>query len=110
MRIFGKVVDKYDKHDKMHLYGYNVKFDDDFLRAWFKKLGDDYYGSWFWVPAKCVIVFAAEYLTEERNTMGKFRQGDVALKLGIDYNESELHDAMYDVRICRDIYYKVTGE
>ena len=47
--MLGKYVDKYDRKDKFFLVGYNNSpFDNQFLRAWFKQNGDDYFGSWFW--------------------------------------------------------------
>jgi len=43
----GRYVDKFDKKDKFYPAGYNVDFDMNFLRAFFKKSGDKYFGSWF---------------------------------------------------------------
>jgi len=42
-----KYVDRYDRTDKFHNGGYNTKFDMDFLKQYFIKNGDIYFGSWF---------------------------------------------------------------
>lgn len=108
--LFKTFVSPYDKLDKMFLYGYNVKFDDNFLRAWWKKNDDNYYGSWFWTPPHCVMMLAAEYLTKVRHGMPNFKQGTVASTLGIEYDEEGLHSAINDVRITIEIYKKIVGE
>ena len=46
VNIFSKYIDKFDKKDKFHFIGYNSQaFDFPFLRYWFKKCGDIYFGS-----------------------------------------------------------------
>lgn len=45
--ILEKYVDRYDRTDKFHHAGYNTRFDMDFLRQFFIKNGDSYFGSWF---------------------------------------------------------------
>lgn len=39
--------DKFDRNDKYYPAGYNGDFDIRFLSAWFRKCGDNYFGSWF---------------------------------------------------------------
>jgi DNA polymerase-3 subunit epsilon len=107
-KVFSGFVSPYKKHEKMFFLGYNAKFDDEMLRAWFRKLGDNYYGSWFWTPAICVMVLAGNHLMEKRHTLPSMKQGDVAAALGIEFAPGELHDAQYDATITREIYRKVT--
>ena len=45
--VLEKYVDRYNPSDKFHPAGYNARFDMDFLRQFFIKNGDVYYGSWF---------------------------------------------------------------
>lgn len=45
--VLAHVVNRYDRADKLQPAGFNVGFDVAFLRAWFKKNLDEYYGSWF---------------------------------------------------------------
>lgn len=107
--LIGRYVDKYDKSDKYFLIGYNnASFDNPFFRAWFKQNGDDYFGSWFWSSSIDVMVLAAEYLKLDRHTMENFQQSTVAKKLGIEIDSNRLHDAVYDVEVCREIYKRIT--
>lgn len=100
-----KYVDKFDKKDKFFLAGYNnASFDNSFLRAWFLQNGDNYFGSYFWANTIDVMVLATPYLADRRSKMINFKQGTVAKELGIEVDDSKLHDAMYDIQICRAIY------
>lgn len=104
LNIMDKYVDRYDRTDKFWFIGYNSHFDDQFLRQWFSKCGDKYYGSWFWWPPLDVAMFAADYLAPERATMPNFKLATVAGQLGIEVTEEDLHDATTDVVLTRDIY------
>lgn len=46
-KLLEKYVDRYDKFDKFFPAGYNVRFDVDHLREFFRRNKDDFYGSWF---------------------------------------------------------------
>ena len=45
--ILEKYVDRYNPLDKFYPAGYNSRFDMEFLRNFFLKNSDPYYGSWF---------------------------------------------------------------
>jgi DNA polymerase-3 subunit epsilon len=103
--MLSKYVDKYDRQDKFFLAGYNnASFDNQFLRAWFIQNGDKYFGSWFWSNSIDVMVLATPYLAARRAEMENFKQGTVARSLGIDVDPNRLHDALYDIEICKAIY------
>lgn len=103
-------VNRYDRKDKMFLAGYNNgPFDNQFYRAFFVQNGDPYFGSWFWSGAIDVMVLALEYLKAERHTMENFKLMTVARKLGIEVDESKLHDAMYDIELTYEAYRIITG-
>lgn len=103
--MLDKYVSKYDKKDKFFLAGYNnASFDNQFLRAWFLQNGDKYFGSYFWSNCIDVMVMATPYLAQKRSEMENFKQGTVAKTLGIQVDDSKLHDALYDIQICRAIY------
>jgi DNA polymerase-3 subunit epsilon len=103
--LLQKYVDKYDKQDKFFLCGYNnASFDTPFLRQWFEKCGDKYFGSWFWSHSIDVIVLAGERLKKERHLMPNFQLRTVAARCGIEVDETKLHDAMYDVSLTKLIY------
>lgn len=103
--MLDKYVSKYDKKDKFFLAGYNnASFDNQFLRAWFLQNNDKYFGSYFWSNSIDIMVMATPYLASKRAEMENFKQGTVAKTLGIQVDDSKLHDALYDIEICRAIY------
>lgn len=103
--MLDKYVSKYDKKDKFFLVGYNnASFDNQFLRAWFVQNGDKYFGSYFWSNSIDVMVLASSCLASKRAEMESFKQGVVAKALGIPVDDSRLHDALYDIEVCKAIY------
>lgn len=102
-------VNKYDKKDKFFLVGYNVSFDESFLREFFLKNDDKYFNSFFFYPSIDVAVLAAMFLKEERHLMINFKLATVAQMLKIPLEEEKTHGALYDIQITRKIFYKVTG-
>lgn len=109
LKILGKYVDKYEKSDKMWLVGFNNRaFDDTFLRMFFELNGDRFFNSWFWSDSLDVLSLASQYLLDRRAQMPSFKLKRVAKELGIPVYEDELHDALYDVRLTRQIYRIVT--
>lgn len=112
LQVLGKHVDAFDKEDKFYFVGYNcIRFDEPFIRQLFQDFDDKYYGSWFWHPTIDVMQIAAIVLmeTEARHLISSMSLSSVAGHLGFKFNESSLHSAMYDCRITRQIYYKLTS-
>ena len=108
--MLGKYVERYAKDDKIWLVGYNNRsFDDNFLRAWFVQNKDTFFGAWFWTDSLDVLVLASQYLIDRRKAMPNFKLMTVARELGIDVDESRLHDALYDIELTRAVYRIVTG-
>lgn len=106
--ILSKYVDKFNKEDKFFLCGYrNTSFDDPFANAWFKQCGDDYFFSWFWGNSLDVSVIASDKFKDERSKMKDFKLSTIAEKLGIVVDHSKLHDALYDVELTRESYYRL---
>lgn len=50
------------------------------------------------------MVLATPYLAAKRAEMKDFKQGTVAKTLGIQVDDTKLHDALYDIEICKAIY------
>lgn len=108
IQILSKYVSKFDKKDKIHLCGFrNTGFDDPFLTAWFKQCGDDYFFAWFWGNSIDVSVLASNKFKEERATMKDFQLCTIAEKNDIIVDHSKLHDALYDVELTQQSYYKL---
>jgi DNA polymerase-3 subunit epsilon len=103
MLLFEKYCDKFNKADKMFLVGYNARFDYDALRAWFEKLNDKYFGSWFFFPPIDVMQVAIFNLMHERVFLPNFKQVTVAEHLGIKF-DGEAHDADADVKVTEAIF------
>ncbi len=106
--LLGTYVDKFDKKDKFYLIGFNnAAFDNPFLRAWFVQNGDQYFGSWFWSVPIDTFVLAGQHFLEKRPDMPDFKLQTVATSLGIVVDESMFHDALYDITITKEIYYRL---
>jgi DNA polymerase-3 subunit epsilon len=105
LSIIGKHCDKYNKKDKIYLCGYNnAAFDNQFLREFFLRQGDNYFGSWFWSNSLDVMVFASMLLSRKRAGMENFKLKTVAKAVGIEVDEAQLHDALYDVKLTKQIF------
>jgi DNA polymerase III subunit epsilon len=96
--IITKYVNRFDKGDKFHFVAYNSPFDNQFIREFFTRSGDKYFGSYFWTPDLCIMRQAAQVLNRERHLLKDFKLGTVAEYLGI--HTADLHDAMADIRIA----------
>ena len=101
-------VNKFDKTDKLYLSGFNnARFDNEFLRAFWEKNNDKYFGSWFWPNPLDVMILASEAFIDVRPKMPNFKLATVARECGFAVLEAELHNSMYDVQLTREIYYHV---
>jgi len=100
-----KYVDKYNKADKFFFVGYNARFDYDFMRAFFEKNDDRYFGSFFFFPPLDVMNIAIWNLIRERKTLPNFKLETVANYLGITM-DGGFHDAMKDIQITIEIFLK----
>ena len=111
LQLWGKYVDCYDKRDKMFFVGYNShSFDMPFMREFFRKCRDKYFGSWFFYPSIDVMILAAQAMLDKRRWMPDFKLMTVADRLGIPVDQSKLHDAFYDIEITKKIYEEVTKD
>lgn len=109
--MLDRYIDRFNKTDKFYLVGYNnAHFDNDFLRGFFLQNGDKYFGSYFWANCFDCMVLATPYLADIQPSMENFKQGTVAKALGIQVDDDKLHDALYDIKVCAEIYDKVCGK
>lgn len=101
----GRTVSRYDRRDKLFFVGYNSTFDMNFLRQFFVKNGNMYFGSFFFWPSIDVAVLACDHLGEKRADMNNFKLMTVAEAFGIPVDHERLHDARYDIELTMAIYY-----
>lgn len=98
-------VDKFDRTDKFYWIGYNSRFDMDFAREWFRKSGDNYFGSWFYFPPIDVMNLAALDLMKKNIRLNDMKLGTVAAHYGIEAPPGmELHDAFTDIMITKSLF------
>lgn len=104
VKILSRHVDKFDKTDKLHFIGYNSTFDMNFLREFFSRNGDKYFGSWFYFPDIDVMRLAAYRLMNRRAEFQNFKLTTVAKALGLRFSEEDAHDGMFDITLTRALY------
>jgi len=104
--VVNKYCDKYNKQDKLFFVGYNARFDYDFMRTWFEKCGDKYFGSYFFSPPIDVMNIAIVNLIKKRHMLLNFKLGTVAEHYGIT-SEGMLHDADVDIELTKRIFIKL---
>lgn len=102
-------IDKFSRDDKAFFAGYNSGFDVNFVREFFTRCGDNYFGSWFWSGSLDAMVMALYRLRESRHMMRDFKLGTVANHvLGADrvaeiIASEGLHNALADIRLTREL-------
>lgn len=101
-----KIVNPYDTKDKMWFLGYNAWFDYQFVRQWFGRCNDKYFGSLFWYPPIDIMQMAALKIGPDRASMPAFKLENVATYFGVKQT-GELHDAMVDVQMTYEIFKKL---
>lgn len=99
-----KYVDKYDKKDKFNLSGYNVGFDADFLRQFFSKAYDKYYGSLIDYHKLDVLSLVFILVFKGYLELEDYKLKTVANHFGIKYEE---HNALADIKVTREVFYKM---
>lgn len=101
--------DRFDKQDKFFMVGFNCQgFDGQFLRKFWADNNDKYFGSYFWPNTLDVYVLATRELMARRHSMPNFKLHTVARELGIEVDEEQLHDALYDCRLTKQMFQMLT--
>jgi len=104
VKILEKYVNRYNPLDKFIFAGYGARFDMDFMRAFFTKNGDNYFGSYFYSLPMDVMSFVAEgLLLGTVKPMKNFKLATVCEQFGVELGE-KAHDAMEDIRATRELY------
>jgi len=109
--ILGKYIDRYDRTDKAFIGGQNPGFDRDFLKEFFVKNGDKFFGSWFdyHIIDLCGLSIAFHIkdvvnLRDEQTGKISVRLENVAKAFGLE--QKQPHDALDDIRLTRQIFYE----
>lgn len=103
-QVLGRFCNKFNKEDKFYIAGYNVRFDLDFLKAFFDKCGDPYFGSWFnW---KCIDPMPILHFMEYQ---GKIKLPDYKLVTVCNHFNIAIdaHDAFNDIKATREVISKI---
>ena len=111
--LLDKHVSRYDKKDKMFFVAYNASFDTEYIRNWFLKEAktdkDREYGNgfgcYFWTPSIDVMQLAAIKTMRMRPEFQNFKLESVCKNLGIDWDDEKAHDALYDIKKTRELFY-----
>lgn len=103
--MLGKYVNQYDKGDKFQFVGYNAhSFDMPFMRRFWEKNGNRFFGSWFWYPCLDVMLIWAQILQPVRAELSNFKLATVAKHCGIKVDATRLHDSQYDIELTRELW------
>lgn len=108
LEFLEKHVNRFEKKDKLQFISYNTAFDEAFIREWFLSNSNDFYGAYFWAPAICMQKVAAWFVQNHRTSIQSFKLCNVCKFAGIDFNEDEAHDALYDIRKTLELYHKLS--
>lgn len=104
-QMLAQYVDPYDKNDKLQFVGYNAhSFDMPFMRRFWEKNNDRFFGSWFWYPCLDVMLVWAQILQPERGRLPNFKLATVARHCGIEVDDVRLHDSQYDIDLTRHLW------
>lgn len=98
VELVGKHMDKYNKDDKFTLAGQKVDFDAGFLREFFVKAGDAYYGSWFNNRYVDLLALVRILRYTGQLTLANDRLATICASLSIDL---KAHDALEDIHGAR---------
>jgi len=100
--LLNKHVNKFDRNDKFAFIGYNANFDMDFMRAWFLRNNEEYFGSFFIYPSYDVMQLAAWFTIGKRTSFKDFKLGTVYEAL-LGKPLIDAHDAAADIAATREI-------
>ncbi len=109
IQIIEHYVNRYDKADKFEWFGYNAKFDMDFVREFFNRNLNKYFGSYFWSPPIDVWLLAVYAQREHRAEFTSTKLWDMAQWYGLDLAKRNAHSAMDDIEVTRELFDKVVS-
>jgi len=106
INFLDKHIDRFDWNQKLILGGKNIGFDIRFLREFFIRNDDEYYGSWFLYPHIDVETSIAETILLEDFRLMDYKLETICDAFGI---ELKPHDSMSDIIATRKLYWEIKG-
>ncbi len=106
VKMLGRYIDKFNKHDKFILCGYNIAFDADMLRMWFKKNGDNYFYSYVYGGKLDVSSIVMSHCEQNEIYLPNHKLETVAHHFGVSI---KAHDALEDIKATKAIYDAIKG-
>jgi DNA polymerase-3 subunit epsilon len=105
--LFSRYVNKFDKTDKFTFAGYNSPFDFRFMKEFWKKSGDKYWGSFFEYKQMDIYPLFQMYSIAAKLNLPNHKLVTAAAHFGLDFGDEGAHDAMADIRVTREVGIKV---
>lgn len=102
--ILNRHVNRYDKKDKFEWFGYNPRFDMDFIREWFTLNGNKYFGAYFWTPPIDVWMLSVFAQREHRQDFENTKLWNMAKFYGVDVDKFSAHNARSDIDVTKLLY------
>jgi DNA polymerase-3 subunit epsilon len=103
-----RFVNKYDRNDKLIFAAYNASFDDNFLRQFFTRNRNKFFGLYFWWPKFDVATLVALCIAfMGMSEMKDFKLATVCERFGVPI---EAHDALSDIMATRTLGYELLGQ
>jgi DNA polymerase III subunit epsilon len=105
-------INKYNTLDKFTFAAHNAAFDSGFIREWFRKNDNNFYGSYFYTPVLCTMALTHLVLSGQAKThlITSYKLKDILTFYNIKANEEKLHDATYDIKLTYELYKALTND
>lgn len=107
--LLDKYIDKYNKEDKFYMAGHNVQFDFEFVKTLFKKMGSDYFGSYFFYKTVDLMAFCTILHTAGLINLTSWSLESIAKYLEVPF-DSNLHDAAVDIDLTRKCFCRLASK
>lgn len=107
--LLDKYIDRYNKCDKFFLASHNTQFDLDFLKTFFEKMGDKYFGSYFFYKTIDLMALCTILHTMGLINLSSWKLKDIANYLCIEY-DNNLHDAETDIDLARRCFCRLVAK
>ena len=100
--IFEKYIDKFNRDDKFIIAGHHITFDYNFLDSFFRKLGDDYLGSYIDTRSRLDTKEIANFLRIlNKLKVNNIKLGTLCEHFNININA---HEAFSDITANREVF------